>query len=350
MAQFAEDRQIRECVFCGGEPDVKTHEHVIPRWLISATGEPKRLIFVPVGAQTRRSFSFDKFVFPACRRCNNGFAQTEALAKRAIEKLWAKYPLTPKEAGGLLDWMDKVRVGLWLGGLMLSRNPLGIRPRFAISDRIARRDRLLYIGHTEEASQGLTFFHIADPMFMCWPCFGSLYANGLALVSLSDSGVAAKSLGLPHFSRFEVGWVNNEPTALSCTYERGNPANRGKGWPAPPSRFAILAQAIYDTDLCIADQSQEEDLRDFGIVPGTRSSVHVFKEGGLTALDGPAVDVLPRPARTAKELYDKHRILYLRLRRWGAKRLPSPVAGKPLYPIQMIKGVGKRRKRRRNKG
>ena len=65
------------CVFCGAKPNGKTKEHVVPRWLIELTGNPKREVFLGFEKKPQakqRRFAFDQFTFPACDACNNKYA------------------------------------------------------------------------------------------------------------------------------------------------------------------------------------------------------------------------------------------------------------------------------------
>ncbi|QJB40178.1 hypothetical protein HF324_20870 [Chitinophaga oryzae] len=36
---------MKYCIFCGEQPQSKTKEHIIPKWLIEMTGDPNRLTF-----------------------------------------------------------------------------------------------------------------------------------------------------------------------------------------------------------------------------------------------------------------------------------------------------------------
>ena len=45
-------RTGRKCVFCGGTPDNKTKEHVLPMWLIEATGDPKEPVNLGINRTT----------------------------------------------------------------------------------------------------------------------------------------------------------------------------------------------------------------------------------------------------------------------------------------------------------
>lgn len=57
--------QHRSCVFCGMQPDSKTREHVLPRWLIEITGEPNRRAYLgrdwTDGTLKERRYSWSAF-------------------------------------------------------------------------------------------------------------------------------------------------------------------------------------------------------------------------------------------------------------------------------------------------
>ena len=71
------------CIFCGERPESKNLEHVLPRWLIELTGNPKRRARFGYrrsveGRPVERSFAFDAFKFPSCTECNQRFGELEA--------------------------------------------------------------------------------------------------------------------------------------------------------------------------------------------------------------------------------------------------------------------------------
>jgi hypothetical protein len=35
-------QEWKRCIFCGNPPSAKNKEHVVPKWLIELTGDPKR--------------------------------------------------------------------------------------------------------------------------------------------------------------------------------------------------------------------------------------------------------------------------------------------------------------------
>src|SRR6516225_4462315 len=147
------------CVFCGQRPKDKNKEHVLPRWLIVLTGDPKRIAgFGPDFLNKRaREFAFDELTFPACSKCNADFAALENGAEQVVRKLLAHQAVVPYELTLLLDWLDKVRVGMWLGYLYLDKNMVGIEPKFHIIQRLGLYDRMVGIIRVEKLSQGLRF-------------------------------------------------------------------------------------------------------------------------------------------------------------------------------------------------
>jgi len=131
----------RFCIFCGKPPDEKTKEHILPQWLIALTGPPKRVVNFGVnplsGKQPR--FDWSSFTFPACAVCNQRYSGLESSAKNIVEHLLEGTPVTGYDYIQLFDWLDKVRIGLWLGYFYLHQNPVRIQPSFHIISRIHYR-------------------------------------------------------------------------------------------------------------------------------------------------------------------------------------------------------------------
>jgi hypothetical protein len=101
----------RFCVLCGKPPVEKTNEHVIPRWLIEMTGDPKRPIHVGPFINHRepfQQFAFDQFRFPACSSCNDTYAKVESQVKHIMENLLGFSKVSAQDFDVLLDWFDKV--------------------------------------------------------------------------------------------------------------------------------------------------------------------------------------------------------------------------------------------------
>ena len=192
------------CLFCGEPPNDKTREHVLPRWLIALTGDESRTatfgfdLSADVDEPKPRRFAFSQFHFPACKACNNRFGALERLAKPIVVKLLERMSLTPREASTLLDWLDKVRVGLWLGIHQLDKNVEGIRPRFYVEHRVARKDRMLLLGYSLETQKHLSFAGPTLLAFRWLPSAFSLVVNNLFLVNISSDFLLARRLGFPY--------------------------------------------------------------------------------------------------------------------------------------------------------
>jgi hypothetical protein len=187
------------CIFCGQKPDAKSMEHVIPKWLIQMTGDPKRPanLGVDVLQMASRTYALDQFVFPACTACNGRFSELENRAKRVVETMLDNGPLGAWDLDLFLDWLDKVRVGLWLGFQYLDKNLWGITPHFQIETRIGAHDRLLVISRTDYPKKHVTWIGANVPAFQFLPSCFALWVNDLVFFNASRDFLLAKRLGFP---------------------------------------------------------------------------------------------------------------------------------------------------------
>ena len=192
----------KSCIFCGQRPKSKTKEHVIPRWLIEMTGDPKRQVsFGTYNIKNKppTKLAFDQLTFPACDECNGEFSDLEGRARKVTELLLKKRPLTSTDLNCLLDWLDKVRTGMWLGHLWLDGNPWGIEPTFYISSRVRRHDRSVGIGWIEGRHPGVNLVGPESPCFGLLPITMCIFINELALFNSSTVGLCSRRLGFPFF-------------------------------------------------------------------------------------------------------------------------------------------------------
>jgi len=190
------------CVFCGKYPESKNKEHILPKWLIARTGDPNRIARFGVDFHrvppAFREFSFDSLTFPACAKCNNEFSELEARAKTVVESLLTHQPLAQRELSILLDWLDKVRVGLWLGYLYLDRNPMEIRPKYHIGTRVGQSDRSVAISRITGKPSGINFFGPESPCFQGSPTCFALWINDICLFNVSGISICGRRLGFPY--------------------------------------------------------------------------------------------------------------------------------------------------------
>ncbi|QGQ25139.1 hypothetical protein F1728_21690 [Gimesia benthica] len=197
------------CIFCGEQPEEKTKEHVLPHWLIALTGDPKRKAFFGFNisngnSSTRREFAFDAFTFPACSKCNHNYSDLEKNTKQIFEKLFNQQKISVHDVSLLLDWFDKVRIGLWLGFNQLNRNITNIRPKFHISTRLGQKDRALFISKADPAIEKLSVPGADTLLFGYLPSAFSLVVNNYYFTNLSFDFLFSKEIGFP-YSKY--AWV-----------------------------------------------------------------------------------------------------------------------------------------------
>jgi hypothetical protein len=190
------------CIFCGKPPSDKNREHIIPRWLIELTGDPKRHVRLGFKKAFRtkwseRQFAFDQFVFPACEICNTKYSALESKAKSTMLAIFDDKPVSSTEISTLLDWFDKVRVGLWLAFHLLDKNIYDIEPQFHIDRRIGQFDRLLIIERSKPEDRFLNITGTDSPAFTYTPCAFGISVNGWHFTNVSFSYLVARRLGFP---------------------------------------------------------------------------------------------------------------------------------------------------------
>jgi len=217
--------KVVNCIFCGKKPENKTKEHIIPQWLIKKTGNKKRKAFfgmplleydkngsltrinmpdIDVAKKKGRVFSFDQFTFPACHKCNNDYSNLEADVLVVYNKLSSNESINRDEIDLLLDWIDKVRVGLWLVFHHLDKNIAEIEPNFAISERMGCYDRILMIKRFENQPEGLNFIGCESYAFSIMPSVFCLRINNIYLMSVSAMFLVSKGLGFPYIDTMEL--------------------------------------------------------------------------------------------------------------------------------------------------
>lgn len=213
---------VKFCIFCGQHPEGKNKEHVLPRWLIEQTGDPKRRARFGINFDKNppefREFSFDALTFPACSRCNADFSKLEERAKTVIEKLLGHQALSQQDFSTLLDWLDKVRVGLWLGYFYLDRNPAGIFPKYHIASRMGQMDRTTAIIHIDRKGSGIHFLGPESPAFQFTPTCVALVINQWCLLNTSGISSCSRRLGFPYLRPKYF----REDGSLEVTVEEGS--------------------------------------------------------------------------------------------------------------------------------
>ena len=141
--------------------------------------------------------SASSFVVPACDSCNNGFAPLEADAQGVVETLLDDGDVDELEISQLLDWFDKVRIGLWGADLMRNPGHSFVDRKLTVANRMGQKDRCLLVARTSCQERGLSFSGTWSPSFHATPsCFG-LAINNLYFFNLSYEHAFSHRLGFP---------------------------------------------------------------------------------------------------------------------------------------------------------
>ncbi|MFQ6730107.1 MAG: hypothetical protein ACLRFK_03620 [Alphaproteobacteria bacterium] len=212
----------QKCIFCGGEPQNKNKEHVIPQWLSKYLERYKDIC--DLSGVTDKKIPFCGLVFPACEKCNSDDSVLEASAKKVVEKLMESKSVTGAEINTLLDWFDKLRTGIWIGQLMLSKRIYSIDPNFYINDRIGSQDRMLIIERIEGVGKGLGLCGSNTEMFMNMPSVFQVWFNDVLITSASTAGLVSNKLGFPRIGRQqEYGYRKSVATVIKGTGKTVHP-------------------------------------------------------------------------------------------------------------------------------
>jgi hypothetical protein len=139
------------------------------------------------------------FVFPACDACNAAYSELEGRISVTVQRLLAGEPISEIALSEFLDWLDKVRVDLWLGDMMRNKEYVSVERHFHVSQRVGRKDRFMLLFNSHDAERGFTFAGTFLPAFHLHPsCFG-LRINGLYILNMSADFLFMHRLGFPAF-------------------------------------------------------------------------------------------------------------------------------------------------------
>lgn len=190
----------RFCIFCGKPPTSKNKEHVLPQWLIKVTGDPKRTVRIGRNPQTGSEIRFDwsSLTFPSCSSCNEKYSNLVNNAKDIIHQLLERSPVKVSNYVIMLDWLDKVRIGLWLGYYYLHQNPIGIQPTFHINDRMGFRDRMLAVYTIDTSQKGLNTDGAETFYFQVKPSCFALRINNIYILNMSWGFMCSARCGFPY--------------------------------------------------------------------------------------------------------------------------------------------------------
>ncbi|AOW65457.1 hypothetical protein [Legionella pneumophila] len=190
----------RFCIFCGNKSFESTKEHILPNWLIKLTGNKNRIVKYGANPVTgiKKEFGWINFKFPSCNACNNKWSLLESNTFEIVKKLLNKKNISAEEVNTLLDWLDKVRIGMWLAYLYHHDNCLKIEPRFHIESRIDKKDRMLALYFLYNQSIGLNVWGAETLLFQLKPSCFSMKINNIYLLNMSWDFMCSKRCGFPY--------------------------------------------------------------------------------------------------------------------------------------------------------
>ena len=229
------------CIFCGRRPVDKNKEHVIPQWLIRETGRTKS----PIIDTPDKKIPFLAFTMPACTACNERYSKMESDAQSVMQKILGGMSITAPEINTLLDWFDKVRVGLWLSNAYLNPQKYDFQPKISIDTRVGKLDRALVVEKIDmpASDKGILIEGIYSPIFIYSPSVFQMLINNYSFTSASCANLVSNRLGFP---------VINNVTLVSGGRTHGNlcPGREKVTHPvikdfAPSSNQIILYQPIF---------------------------------------------------------------------------------------------------------
>jgi hypothetical protein len=191
------------CIFCGENPTDKNKEHIIPQWLIRMTDKPDRKTIVGTNSQGKElTIPWNRFVFPACEECNTNFGKIEGQVRAIVEKLLDEKQVNHSEMDLFLDWLDKVRIGLWLGQLIHKK--IEVDPKFYINQRVGEKDRICIMYKIDDNEKGINVTGTEFSLFHLIPSCFSLTINHLCFFSYSKEFILSENIGFPFMSKYKL--------------------------------------------------------------------------------------------------------------------------------------------------
>jgi hypothetical protein len=169
-------------------------------WMLRATGDPNRRIRIEIDPVTGQDVirPASTFHFPACKKCNKAYGtKLEAQAKKAMEALFAGKSLQVSLCYWLLDWLDKVRIGLWLAFNTLHKE--FFQPKFRVDQRLGKKDRIAIISvDPDDRTKGFGFGGIDNNIFRTSQAGMYLRINNVRILSMSYENFISRFSGMPY--------------------------------------------------------------------------------------------------------------------------------------------------------
>ena len=246
------------CVFCGKPPVDKNREHIIPQWLIKYAERGKMpIVNVMQDGEWKPKISYMNFTMPACEACNEEFSDLEGKVKPILLNVLADKPVSGREISLLLDWFDKVRLGLRLSMVYLQNGLNQEAPHTFIKQRTGLTDRMLIIEKIKpQPDIRLAFPDTNTDYFKSAAQSFQFIIDNYVFTNASAYMMVSPKLGFPYASHIETidapnvsleNWVRGKERARGPVFGNLTPA---------PDRIIIYQPmfkpftdiALYDTE------------------------------------------------------------------------------------------------------
>lgn len=214
-------------------------------WLLRATGDPNRPIKIETDPITGKDIMrpASTFHFPACRPCNESYGRKlEAQAKIAIEALFAGRSLQISQCYRLLDWLDKIRIGLWLAYNTLHKE--SFQPKFRIDQRLGKKDRIAIISvDPDDRTKGFGLGGTDNNVFRTSQAGMYLRINNVRILSLSYENFISRFAGMPYAKEIFVSVDDIEAHLADITCDGYDLRQDWREFAVPGA--TVIAQAIF---------------------------------------------------------------------------------------------------------
>ena len=212
------------CVFCGNEPQSKpktrTSEMAIKADRNFKSNCSFRQSWSQTGAMKQLSFRLSPLHFQHATHATLSSRPSSHRLKVVISDMLNLHEISSAQLIILLNWLDKIRVGLWLGTRSLNGNHWGVTPKFSIKSRIGMCDRVALIYRASKALDQLFYMGCKSPIFNLMPSCFVIAINDLYILNISSSALFSPRLGLPEIVDCKLLLQDNGQ--ISCRIAPGN--------------------------------------------------------------------------------------------------------------------------------
>jgi hypothetical protein len=150
------------------------------------------------GTWKRTRLSFSALSVPACAECNSNQSVLEDNAKEVVGRMCDWEAVGAADVDVLLDWLDKVRIGVWYYSLYVAPFAGGVKPKFGVGYRLGTKDRAVVVYRADFKRRGLRAFGCDFPSFQHFPCCFALSVMDTVFCNISFDFLFSERMGFPY--------------------------------------------------------------------------------------------------------------------------------------------------------